>query len=118
MKGWEVVSALVSSALFAWGGLIAQANPAVGVEHGPNVEAWVGTGGSLGILGALLYYLITKHNPRQDERYDKLIADNAAALGRATDKFHDTLNTISNDNNKNIDKLVESVNALTQKITK
>lgn len=89
MKTWEVVSALASSGLFAWGGLLAQAAPVT--TGGPNVEAWIGTGGSLGILGSLLYYLVTKHNPRQDERYDKLVADNSSALKTAQSEHSETM---------------------------
>lgn len=122
MRTWEVGGALLSSVLFAWGGLIAQATPSTG--GGPNVEAWIGTGGSLGILGSLLYYLITKHNPRQEERMDKLVSENQKALSdtqkqhtEVLDKAYATFRAevaeLRTHNDRNIGKLCDTVDKLT-----
>jgi hypothetical protein len=124
MRTWEVICTLASAGLFMGGSLVAQATAVTPAgPHGTSIEGLIGTGGALSILGALLYYLITKHNPRQDERYDKMVSGHTTAmttitethaenLNKAFDTFRTEMGTLRDHNDKNIDKLVQTVNTL------
>jgi hypothetical protein len=93
---------------------------------GSSLEGMIGTAGSLSILGALLYYLITKHNPRQDERYDAMVKGHSDKMEAVTiahtenlDKAFTTFRTEMAEqrvhNEKSVERLCESISHLADK---
>ncbi len=67
MRTWEYATTIAGTMLFAGASLVAQATPATNSVDIPGV---IGTGGALSLASWLIWHMVSKMLPRQDERLD------------------------------------------------
>lgn len=71
MRTWEYATTIAGTMLFAGASLVAQVTPPTpGSGDFGNLPSVIGTGGALSLASWLIWHMVTKMLPRQDERLD------------------------------------------------